>query len=118
MLNNKQTVTAMVDSLGEAALLGVGSSELAQGIQRRLEACREWEKRGEDFFSAPGRAPLSALEVSICSCAIALLIRVFFLPKILLPLSGVQSLYDSPVVVILNMVLKPLWHLTYQKAIP
>ena len=63
VLNNKQTPAAMADSLAEASLLGVQESELAQGIQKRLDACRAWEKRGNEFFNAPGRAPLSALEV-------------------------------------------------------
>lgn len=63
VLNNKQTMMAMVESLQEAAALGFEASELAAGIQARLDTCRAWDQRTADFLAAPGRAPLSALEV-------------------------------------------------------
>ena len=65
VLNNKQTITAMVEAIQEAAALGMEATEVAVGIQARLDLCRNWELRAADFFTAPGRAPLSALEVDL-----------------------------------------------------
>ena len=56
---------AMVESLQEAAAVGLEASELAAGIQGRLDSCRAWDVRAANFFAAPGRAPFSALEVHI-----------------------------------------------------
>ena len=77
VLHNKQMVGAMVESLQEAAAVGMEASELAAGIQTRLDSCRAWDLQAADFFAAPGRAPLSALEVNntsllmthgVCNC--------------------------------------------------
>lgn len=54
----------MVDSLAEAAVVGAADTELATGIRSRLDMARAWNSQAEDFFAAPGKASLSALEVS------------------------------------------------------
>ena len=55
----------MADSLAEASAVGAAESDLAAGIRRRLDSAQAWEKRAADFFAAPGKAPSSALEVSL-----------------------------------------------------
>lgn len=62
-LTNKQTVSALVEVLEDAAAMGAEFTELGEGIRQRLERARAWEAEASQFFAKPGRAPLFALEV-------------------------------------------------------
>ena len=62
-LTNKQTISALVEVLEDAAAMGAECSELGEGVRRRLECARAWEDEAAQFFAKPGRAPLFALEV-------------------------------------------------------
>ena len=62
-LTNKQTITALTETLEDAVTMGADQTELAEGIRKRLEEGRAWGETAARFLAAPGRPPISALEV-------------------------------------------------------
>ena len=62
-LTNKQTITALTETLEDAVTMGADQTELAEGIRKRLEEGRAWDDTAARFLAAPGRPPISALEV-------------------------------------------------------
>ena len=68
-LTNKQTITALTETLEDAVTMGADQTELAEGIRKRLEQGRAWDDTAARFLAAPGRPPISALEVRSPSAA-------------------------------------------------
>lgn len=62
-MTNKQTMSALIEIVEEAAAMGAEHSDLGLGVRQRLDEARAWDEEASRFFASCGRAPLIALEV-------------------------------------------------------